>query len=110
MSNSNIFPLDIKGLTQVDKIKLDKYKITSITLLNIGDHIRYTSNIYKESGRKIAYAVVHGVDLENNIIVVNSYTKNDEEAMYPNWKIDVSNKFKNYVLYSIKNYIKDIDD
>ena len=109
MDYSHIFPLDRTGLTQVDKIKLENYKITSITLLNIGDHIRYTSNIYKESGRKLSYVVIQNIDLENNIIEVNGYTKNYEEPIYPNWKIDVSNKYKNYVLYSIKIYIKDFD-
>ena len=100
MTYSNIYPLDRAGLSLQDKRKLDDYDITDFSTFKVGDHFRYTQNKYRENGRKLAYGVLHGIDKENKILEVNGYTNNDEEQKFPNWHIDISNKYKNYVFYS----------
>ena len=101
MKHSNINPLDKTGLSLEDKHKLTDYDIIDFSSLILGDHFRYTQNKYKEAGRKVAYGVVHGIDNNNQILEVNCYKSNDEEDYkYPNWKIDLKNKYKNYILYN----------
>ena len=99
MTHSNIYPLDKTGLSLEDKRKLNDYVLTDFSSLIHGDHFRYTQNKYKESGRKLNYGVVHGIDKDNKILEVNGYTHSDQEAKYPNWEIDLNNKYKNYILY-----------
>ena len=71
--------------------KLTGYTEVSIDELKINDHIRYTSNKYKEEGRKISYGVVKSI----NPLTVNSY----KDMKFANWKLDVMNKYKNIRLY-----------
>ena len=99
MSYSNISNID-KSLCLTDKKKLRDYDIISFSSLKMGDHFRYTSNKYREQGRKLSYGVVHGFDKENKILEVNGYTADDEDQKYPNWNIDYNNKYKHYVFYT----------
>jgi hypothetical protein len=71
--------------------KLQGYTETTADKLKIGDHLRYTSNKYKEEGRKIAYGVVKSI----NPLTVNSY----KDIKFANWKLDIMNKYKNIRLY-----------
>ena len=103
MTHSNIHVLDKTGLSLQDKQKLTDYEITNFSSLKVGDHFRYTSNKYKETGRKVAYGVIHDIDQDNKILEVNGYITSDEEAKFPNWNIDVNNKYKKYILYKKTN-------
>ncbi len=103
MTHSNIHTLDKTGLSLPDKQKLTDYEITNFSSLKVGDHFRYTSNKYKETGRKVAYGVIHDIDNDNDNLEVNGYRASDEEAKFPNWNIDVNNKYKKYILYKKKN-------
>ena len=71
--------------------KLTGYTEVSIDELKINDHIRYTSNKYKEEGRKISYGVVKSI----NPLTVNSY----KDIKFPDWKLDINNKYKGIRLY-----------
>ena len=71
--------------------KLKGYTEVNVNDLKVGNHIRYTSNLYKQEGRKVSYGVVKSI----NPLMVNSY----KDIKYPDWKIDVSNKYKNIRLY-----------
>ena len=71
--------------------KLKGYSEVNIDDLKVGDHIRYTSNKYKEIGRRINYAIVQSI----NPLMVNSY----KDVKYPNWNLDVNNKYKGIRLY-----------
>ena len=77
--------------------KLKGYKEINVNELKAGDHIRYTSNKYKETGRKIAYAVIKSI----NPLMVNSY----KDIHYATWKLDVNNKYKGIRLYIKKDKI-----
>ena len=77
--------------------KLRGYTEVNIDDLKVGDHLRYTSNKYKEVGRKISYGVVKSI----NPLMVNSY----KDVKYPNWELDVSNKYKNIRLYIKKDKV-----
>lgn len=106
MTHLNIHPFDRRGLSQEDKHKLSDYEVTDFLTLRTGDHFRYTNSKYQEKGhRKLAYGVVHGVDRENKILEVNGYTTHDEEQKYPNWNIDINNRYKQYIFYKKKKYI-----
>ena len=103
MEHLTIHPSDKAGLSLSDKQKLSDYEVTEFSTLKVGDHFRYTCNKYQERGhRKLAYGVVHGVDKENKILEVNGYTTNNEEPQFPNWEINLNNKYKNYILYKKK--------
>ena len=101
MSYLNISPIDKQGLSSEDKKKLTDYDmILDFTTLKKGDHFRYTSNKYKESGRKLAYGVVHEINHATEIMEVNGYTNSDDDIKFDNWDIDINNPYKKYVLYT----------
>ena len=66
---SYIITLNYLKMTIENFDKLKGYSEVNIDDLKIGDHIRYTSNKYKEIGRKIAYGIVKSI----NPLMVNSY-------------------------------------
>ena len=92
---TNIGTLMTNAKENFDKLK--GYIETSADKLKVNDHIRYTTNKYKEEGRKIAYGVVKSI----NPITVNSY----KDIKYANWKLDVNNKYKGIRLYIKKDEI-----
>ncbi len=98
MEYLNINQTDRSKLTLVDKNKLIDYDVVPYEDFKVGDHFRYTSNKYQIKGRKLAYGVIHGNDIQNRVMEVNGYT-NDDEQKYPNWKIEVDNRYKQYVFY-----------
>ncbi len=77
--------------------KLAGYTEIDVNELKVGDHIRYTSNLYKQEGRKVSYGVVKSI----NPLMVNSY----KDVKYPNWKLDVNNKYKGIRLYIKKDKV-----
>ena len=104
MSYSNISPIDRQGLTLENKHKLNDYEVVSFSDLKLDDHCRYTSNVYQATGRKLAYAVIHEIDYENKVMKVNGYKSNhDEEKKYPDWDLNLNNKYKNYIFYKKVN-------
>jgi len=68
--------------------------------LHVGQHIRYTSNVYKgydektkTTKRKCVYAVIKKI-LGNNSFEVNGY-----KPIHPNWNINLNNKYKMTLIY-----------
>ena len=102
MTHSNINPLDKTNLTSDDRKKLVDYEIVDFKDLHVKDHFRYSSNKYKEQGRKLAYGVIHKIDRENKILTVNGYVANNDQPQFPDWDIEVDNKYKKYVFYRKK--------
>jgi len=94
---SYIITLNYLKMTIENFDKLKGYSEVNIDDLKIGDHIRYTSNKYKEEGRRINYAIVQSI----HPLMVNSY----KDVKYPNWKLDVNNKYKNIRLYIKKDKV-----
>ena len=70
MTHSNINPLDKTHLSTDDQKKLADYEIVDFKDLHLKDHFRYSSNKYKEQGRKLAYGVIHKIDRENKFLTV----------------------------------------
>jgi len=94
----NIHSNDNQYLSQSDAKKLENYERVDFGNLNVGDHFRYTSNKYQQSGRKLSYGVVKTKDLDS--ITVNAYQPNPMEApMYPDWTIKHPDRNKNYNFY-----------
>ena len=77
--------------------KLVGYTEVNVNELKVGDHIRYASNKYKQDGRKISYGVVKCI----SPLMVNSY----KSELFPNWKLDVNNKYKNIRIYMKKDKV-----
>ena len=74
--------------------KLQGYKLVdNLDDIKPNDHLRYTSNKYREDGRKCAYIVVKSID-ENKVMTVNSY-----RPLYEDWQIDPFNQYKKYRFY-----------
>ena len=94
---SYIITLNYLKMTIENFDKLKGYSEVNIDDLKVGDHLRYTSNKYKEIGRKFAYGVVKSI----NPLMVNSY----KDVKYPDWKLDISNKYKNIRLYIKKDKV-----
>jgi hypothetical protein len=78
--------------------KLKHYKEVKGDALTKDMHFRYTCNKYKETGRKVAYAVVQKVDTAEGLLWVNGYSP-DGNHQFPDWKIDIKNKYKMYRFY-----------
>jgi len=86
--------------------KLDTYILLTeeeYKNLHVGQHLRYTSNVYqgydektKTIKRKCVYAIIKKV-LGNNKFEVNGYM-----PKYENWTLDLNNKYKTTLIY-IKN-------
>ena len=81
--------LKMANIENFDKLK--GYTEINVNDLKINDHIRYTSNKYKDDGRKISYGVVKSI----NPLMVNSY----KDIKFPDWKLDINNKYKGIRLY-----------
>jgi len=77
--------------------KLKNYDRVVPASLQVDDHIRYTSNKYKEVGRKCCYGIVKAVN-EDGTFMINGYSPNGINE-YPDWKLDITNKFKCVLLY-----------
>ena len=101
MENSNIHQIDREKLSMSDKMKLKDYEVVNYTDLIRHDHFRYTSNKYREKGRKLAYAVLFNNDKVKRVMRVNGYTTEDTH-MYPDWNIEVDNQYKKYIFYRKK--------
>ena len=100
---NNIHSNDNQYLSQSDAKKLLNYEQVDFGNLNVGDHFRYTSNKYQETGRKLAYGVVKSRDLDS--IWVNGYCPNDEQPRFPDWRISHPDRNKKYNFYKkIKSY------
>lgn len=93
----NIHSIDNQYLSQDDAKKLLNYEQVDFANLNVGDHFRYTSNKYQETGRKLAYGVVKSKGLDS--ITVNGYCPNGEEPLYPDWRISHPDRNKKYNFY-----------
>ena len=80
---------------------LDYEEIANVTELKVGDHLRVTSNVYKQPGkRKCSYIVLkEKVTQENGDVtwIVNSY-----KPMYSDWGVSFSNPYKQYRAYKKK--------
>ena len=85
-------PMDIDE--EFLETKLKDYKLlTDLSTVQMGDHLRYTSNKYKEDGRKCSYIIIKSID-EAGIFQANSY-----KPIYKDWKIDPFNQYKKYRFY-----------
>ena len=93
----NIHSIDNQYLSQDDATKLLNYEQVDFANLNVGDHFRYTSNKYQQTGRKLAYGVVKSV--ECGAITVNGYCPNGEKPLYPDWRISHPDRNKKYNFY-----------
>lgn len=92
---------DVQLLDKDELNKLKGYSMIDLNDLEVGDHFRYSSNKYKELGRKLAYAIVKRIEHQedgSNLYYVNGYSPNGENQ-FPDWKIDINNKYKNYIFY-----------
>jgi len=85
-------PMDIDHEFLDTKLK-DYTLVDDLQTIKVNDHCRYTSNKYKEDGRKCAYIIVRAVD-ENGVLTVNSY-----KPQYGDWKIDPYNQYKKFRFY-----------
>ena len=59
----------------------------------VGDHFRYTSNKYREKGRKMSYSIIKKI-LPNRDLMVNGYKSN-----FPDWCIKQNDRYKQYKFY-----------
>jgi hypothetical protein len=74
--------------------KLQGYKLVDdLQTIKVNDHCRYTSNKYKQDGRKCAYIIIKSID-KNGVLTVNSY-----KPQYDDWKIDPFNQYKKFRFY-----------
>jgi len=92
----NIEQFDLKEFSD----KLKNYERVAVASLAVGDHIRYTSNKYKEVGRKCCYSIIKEVN-EDGTFTVNGYSPNGVNQ-YPDWKLDTANKFKRILVWKKK--------
>lgn len=91
MENKN---LDFEFLD--NKLK-DYEEIANVNDLKIGDHLRVTSNIYKQPGRKCSYIVLKDKVTQTDggvTWLVNSY-----KPMYNDWAVSFDNPYKQYRAY-----------
>ena len=83
------------------KAKLQNYEEIKPECIKVGDHLRITSNKYKEEGkRKCTYIVVQDITTEG-FIVCNGYG----EKKYDDWIVKPHNRYKNYVFYKKKERV-----
>ena len=80
--------------------KLKDYVEVKPESLKVGYHFRYTVNIYKEEIRKCCYAIVTGLENDNNI-KVKGY-----KSEHPDWTIQPNHKYKKYRFYRRKQDIE----
>ena len=73
--------------------KLQDYtEVKDVSTLKAGDHLRVTSNKYKEEGRKCSYIVLK--KFREGVWICNSY-----KPKYNDWGIDPTNTYKQYRFY-----------
>ena len=77
---------------------LDYEEVANVNDLEVGQHLRVTSNVYKQPGkRKCSYIVLKKKvvgDDEDITWIVNSY-----RPMYADWAVSFSNPYKQYRAY-----------
>lgn len=88
-SPTSIFDMD----KEYKNNKLKGWTEIQIEDININDHIRVTSNRYKQAGRTCSHLVVQ--DIKNDEVYVNSYG----QKKYPDWKLQPNNSFKQQMYY-----------
>lgn len=76
--------------------KLKGWTEIQIEDIKVDNHIRVTSNRYKQAGRTCSHLVVQ--DISDDEVYVNSYG----QKKYPDWKLQPNNSFKQQ-LYYIRN-------
>lgn len=76
------------------KTKLQDWKRAIPETLKVGQHIRVTSNRYREPGRKCSHVVIQTIDDDGNIFV-NSYG----EKKYSDWKLKPQCQYKQEKYY-----------
>lgn len=73
--------------------KLQGYtEVKDLSTLKAGDHLRITSNKYKEEGRKCSYIILK--KFHEGTWIVNGY-----KPVYKDWSITPDNPFKKYRFY-----------
>ena len=73
--------------------KLQGYaEVKDVSTLKEGDHLRVTSNKYKEEGRKCSYIILK--KLVEGVWICNSY-----KPIYKDWGISIDNPYKKYRFY-----------
>jgi len=82
----------------LDNKLADYEEIANVSDLKVGDHLRVTSNVYKQPGkRKCSYIVLKEKVVQDNgdvTWIVNSY-----KPMYNDWAISFDNPYKQYRAY-----------
>lgn len=73
--------------------RLAGWKEIGLSVVSPGDHLRVTSNRYKEMGRKCSHVVVQ--DIQNDEVFVNSY----RGTMYDDWKLKPNCPYKQQKYY-----------
>jgi len=77
---------------------VDYEEIANVNDLQVGDHLRITSNVYKQPGkRKCSYIILKEKVTQDNGDVtwlVNSY-----KPMYNDWAVSFTNPYKQYRAY-----------